>query len=341
MPSRKYTIKDVAHMAGVSKGTVDRVLHKRGNVSAKSRHKVEDVLKKIDFHPNLTARNLKSNKVYRIAVVIPSKEIDPFWKPGYQGIAETNHKYRGFGLSINVLQYHDASSLLQLGQLILNEKPDAVFMAPIFADAGTILQDQFRDQHIVTVLFNNHINRLKNCNFVGQNLEKSGRVAANLIQHLVPEPKKICIVHFDKEAHMGTKEDGFRSYLREQAVGGDIFTAHIRITPNKTYLKEIHDLLSNTEWDAVYNTNSKTYLLADAKAGLKKEFVLIGYDLLEKNRFHLKTGTIQFLIHQKLKEQVILGLQELAEHLLYQKALPIETVLPIDIVTAENAMYYG
>ena len=37
--NKKYTIKDIAQMAGVSKGTVDRVLHKRGKVS-------EDALKK-------------------------------------------------------------------------------------------------------------------------------------------------------------------------------------------------------------------------------------------------------------------------------------------------------
>ena len=38
--TRKYTIKDIAEIAGVSKGTVDRVLHKRGKVSKKALEKV-------------------------------------------------------------------------------------------------------------------------------------------------------------------------------------------------------------------------------------------------------------------------------------------------------------
>lgn len=37
----KIRIKDIAVMAGVSEGTVDRVLHNRGEVSQKSREAVK------------------------------------------------------------------------------------------------------------------------------------------------------------------------------------------------------------------------------------------------------------------------------------------------------------
>ena len=40
MEDQNYTIKDIARMAGVSAGTVDRVLHNRGDVSPKSKAKV-------------------------------------------------------------------------------------------------------------------------------------------------------------------------------------------------------------------------------------------------------------------------------------------------------------
>ena len=44
MEDQNYTIKDIARMAGVSAGTVDRVLHNRGDVSSKSKAKVQKVL---------------------------------------------------------------------------------------------------------------------------------------------------------------------------------------------------------------------------------------------------------------------------------------------------------
>ena len=45
-------IKDIAEKAGLSVGTVDRVLHGRPNVSKKARERVEAVLKEINYQPN-------------------------------------------------------------------------------------------------------------------------------------------------------------------------------------------------------------------------------------------------------------------------------------------------
>lgn len=59
------TINDVAKAAGVSKGTVDRVLHNRGEVSSKSREKVLRVNARISeeedhllYHPGICRRRL-------------------------------------------------------------------------------------------------------------------------------------------------------------------------------------------------------------------------------------------------------------------------------------------
>lgn len=69
MENKNYTIKDIARMAGVSAGTVDRVLHNRGDVSAASREKVQKVLDEIDYHPNMFAIGLAAKKRYRVLVL--------------------------------------------------------------------------------------------------------------------------------------------------------------------------------------------------------------------------------------------------------------------------------
>ena len=60
---KNYTIKDIAELAGVSKGTVDRVIHKRGKVSSKALEQVNKVLDQIEYKPNPIAKSLKNNKV--------------------------------------------------------------------------------------------------------------------------------------------------------------------------------------------------------------------------------------------------------------------------------------
>lgn len=69
--AERIRIKDIALKAGVSVGTVDRVLHKRPNVSAKARAKVEKVLKEQNYEPNIYASALAYNKSYHFCVLIP------------------------------------------------------------------------------------------------------------------------------------------------------------------------------------------------------------------------------------------------------------------------------
>lgn len=60
-------IVDIAKMAGVSVGTVDRVIHNRGRVSEENRKKVQAILEMVHYQPNLMARSLavsKSNIIF-------------------------------------------------------------------------------------------------------------------------------------------------------------------------------------------------------------------------------------------------------------------------------------
>ena len=70
--NHKIRIKDIAELAGVSEGTVDRVLHNRGDVSEKSRIAVTKVLAEMNYTPNLFARSLASKKQYHFTSMIPT-----------------------------------------------------------------------------------------------------------------------------------------------------------------------------------------------------------------------------------------------------------------------------
>ena len=52
----RITVDTVARMAGVSRGTVDRVLHNRPNVRPEVRERILAVMKKLDYKPNAASR---------------------------------------------------------------------------------------------------------------------------------------------------------------------------------------------------------------------------------------------------------------------------------------------
>ena len=66
-------------MAEVSVGTVDRVLHGRTGVSEASRKKVENILKQLDYQPNMYASALASNKKYIFACLLPLHAKGDYW----------------------------------------------------------------------------------------------------------------------------------------------------------------------------------------------------------------------------------------------------------------------
>ena len=66
-----HTMKDVAKEAGVSLGTVSKVINGIP-VGEEYRKKVEQAIKELDYHLNAYARGLKSNRTNTIAVILPT-----------------------------------------------------------------------------------------------------------------------------------------------------------------------------------------------------------------------------------------------------------------------------
>ena len=68
---KRVRIKDIAEEAGVSIGTVDRVLHDRGEVNKETKEKILDLVEKLNYTPNLVAKSLSLKKALRIALLLP------------------------------------------------------------------------------------------------------------------------------------------------------------------------------------------------------------------------------------------------------------------------------
>ena len=79
MAKENITIKDIAARAGVSTGTVDRVLHNRPNVSKAALEKVNKALEEMDYRPNMYASALAYNKEYTFYCVLPKHEQEAYW----------------------------------------------------------------------------------------------------------------------------------------------------------------------------------------------------------------------------------------------------------------------
>jgi len=67
----KTTIKDVAQKAGLTVGTVSRVINNRGYISKETREKVYNVMRKLNYQPNEIARSLSKQVSNTIGIIMP------------------------------------------------------------------------------------------------------------------------------------------------------------------------------------------------------------------------------------------------------------------------------
>lgn len=76
------TIKDVARQAGVSPSTVSRVISNHSSISESTKKHVRQVMRKLNYYPNMNARNLVHNRAYSIGIVLPT-DSDNFYQNPY------------------------------------------------------------------------------------------------------------------------------------------------------------------------------------------------------------------------------------------------------------------
>lgn len=65
------TIYEVSKLARVSIATVSRVLNNNKTVSEKTRCKVLDVIKQLDYRPNASAQSLASQRTDSVGILVP------------------------------------------------------------------------------------------------------------------------------------------------------------------------------------------------------------------------------------------------------------------------------
>jgi LacI family transcriptional regulator len=103
MNSRRPTIDDVATLAGVSIKTVSRVFNRAPNVRGATRDKVVAAAENLNYQPNLSARQLASNRTFLVGMLYdnPNPENENDYVTAVQsGSLQACREY-GYNLLIN------------------------------------------------------------------------------------------------------------------------------------------------------------------------------------------------------------------------------------------------
>ncbi|MCC9137868.1 substrate-binding domain-containing protein [Pontibacter silvestris] len=348
MEKKKIRIKDIAQLAGVSVGTVDRVLHKRGKVSDEALQKVLTTLHEIEYKPNLIARTLGSKKTYHIAILTPDPSLDEYWHQSFLGAgqAETEWAQYDFYIKSFFFDLYDRNSFKSVAQAVYDDCPDGVLVAPIFYQEALPFFDLFKEDGIPYVLFNTNIPEVQPLSFIGQNLFESGKVGAELLHLRQSSTGTFALLHINEDSnnsvHLLEKERGFKEYFKENKLNVKIKILDLSNREESSIENELLGLLLEPQLQGILVSTSKgsSYIASLLEKHKKQDIRLVGYDLLEENIRYLKSGVIDFLINQNPKRQAFLGISYLANYLLLKKEPPLTDLFPLEIITRQNLKSY-
>lgn len=347
---KKIRIKDIAKKAGVSTGTVDRVIHSRGNVSAKARAKVEKVMAELDYEPNIIASTLAYNRVTTISVLLPDPAIDPYWSYPLKGVEKAAKAYQHYGVEIKpyFFDHGDLSTFLALARKVTEKAPDAILFPPLFQRESEALLQQIAVREMIVSFINTDLEGEQVLAYVGQDSYQSGVLAGRLLNIASTSLSKALVLHLDKEItnakHLQDKERGMEAYFRQEANNSvRIISTHFSGFDDQKQMRAFFMNLRarHPDLSGVFVTNSRSYKLIQALADDElKGLSIVGFDLLPENLAYLEERKISFLINQNPAQQGFLGVTNIIDKLIFKKEVARIQHLPLDIVVTENASYY-
>jgi LacI family transcriptional regulator len=350
MPSKKARIKDIAARAGVSIGTVDRVLHERGEVAERTRDKIIRIVRDLDYSPNFLARALKTKRKLHLVSLLPeATEENAFWLKHPLGLKRAINELDPFPVKLSQVTFDllNEKNFQERTVNVFNLRPDGVILAPIFKVESIDFCNRLTKKKIPFVFLDGYIKESEFLSYTGEDIFQSGRVAGQLTDMVTPAKKDILIINIVKNLknveHLNIRTQGFLSYFSGSARNTErIIKLRISDPVPENIRKETgRALRRNPDISSIFVTGSKSYKIADF---IKSEGIdslnIIGYDLLAKNVAHLKSGTIKFLIGQRPEEQAYKGIRKLFDFLSLNKVPEKMEYLPIDIVTSENVNFF-
>lgn len=140
----RATIDDVAALAGVSIKTVSRVVNREPKVRDATRAKVERAIAELDYHPNLSARNLASQRARLIALIYDDPGSYEIPSSGYVIRMQTGAlqacRSADYRLVIYPCDYRRDTIGAELKAMIEHARPQGIVLAAPLSNIPRVVQ---------------------------------------------------------------------------------------------------------------------------------------------------------------------------------------------------------
>ncbi len=312
------TIKKIAEVSGVSRGTVDRVLNNRGRVHPETEAKVRRYAEELGYTPNLAAKALAvKKKSYTIGIILNSdgnEFYDVILSEIHRLAAEFTHY--GIQVELRTMRGYDASKQLDLihsldgiSGLIITPINDANIAAKLV---------QLQADGIPVITLNTDIENSDRLCYVGSDYYDGGCIAAGMLSLMRPRAT-IGIVNGSKKlyGHM-RRVDGFKQTLNNRSYS-IAYECESQDDDDIAYVETLKMLRTNPAIDTIFVVAAGVLGVCRAVTASRKDVSLITFDEIPTTISMVQQGIIQATISQQPELQGRKAMELLFEYLVHDK----------------------
>lgn len=336
------TLAEIAALAGVSRGTVDRALNDRGRVDPKVAARVRRIAAERGYRPNRAGRMLaRAKNPIRIGVIVQSVET-MFMHTVFEEIERASAHFTTTGAEVLVrpLEGIDAQQQLDVIDELLEAGVQGIALSPA-EDERIRARIQELSGRMPVVTFNSDLPDSGRLCYVGVDNFACGRMSAGLMDLLLAGHGEVLLVAGQENnwSHQ-QRVDGFQTEAAANFLG-------LSLLPPQTCGDDqqlAHDIVCRAVQEhpslrGVYVSVNGQLGACDAlrELGLQGKVHLICHDLIPANTENVRRGLIDFLIDQDATLQGARPIELLMDYLLAGEKPETDRILAcIDIRNRYN-----
>ena len=317
------TMKEIARLAGVSRGTVDRVLNKRGSVSPETERSILRIAKELNYTPNIAGKNLavRKKKLKFGFILFGTVDSNSFFADVVYGIKSRAAELSDFGVTVEIRETsidaprQQVKSINELVELGIN----GLAITPInHPDVAESLR-KLSESGIPVATSNSDIPDCGRLAYVGSNYYKNGETAAGLMNLITGGKANIGIIsgshhvlcHSERVAGFTDRaKTAFPNLIiADEATNND--------NDEESFAVTLAMLKRHPEIDALYLTAAGVSgaCRAVCELGLSGKLSIVSFDATSSTCQLLHDGVINATIAQQPNTQGALPLDILLNYL--------------------------